>query len=183
MVPIDELIGPDEPKTIRDFVGYWASRRRIGIMPRYADIDPIDIPWALSHVYVVEASPDGEFIYRLAGEAIAERYKRPLKGVRISELFTAESSAEVLDRWRRVVSEPTAYYSYTQHTSNRGVAVRARRVILPLGDDHHTADHLIGFTVFEEVANGRETFGDGLITKDVRWADLAWRDGPSGVPH
>lgn len=172
MMSIDELFDADTPAALRDFVGYWASRRAGELMPSYGDIDPIDIPWALPHVYVVEIQGD-DFIFRLAGEGVAERYKRPMKGARISDLFTEDSSAQILQRWRRVVRESTGYYSYTQHETYRGIAVRARRILLPLGEDRRTADHLIGFTVYEETQGNRDEFNDGLITRDVRWVDLS----------
>jgi len=171
MVPIDQLLGDEAPTALREFVDYWASRRGGGLMPSYSDIDPIDIPWALPHLYIVEVRGD-DFVFRLAGEAVAERYNRPMKGVRISDLFTSSSSSEILGRWRRVVSKPSAYYSYTQHETVRGIAVRARRILLPLGADRKSADHLIGFTVYEETQGNTEAFSDGMTTRDVRWADL-----------
>lgn len=171
-VPLDALIGSDAPQSMHDLVRYWAEKRGDAWMPAYGDIDPIDIPWALSRIYIIEARPDGDFVYRLAGEAIAERYDRSLKGVRISDLFSNRSADFIQDRWRRVASGPSAYYSYTQHTSIRGPTVAARRVLLPLGADGHSADHLMGFTVFDEDDGVQDQFAKGLITKDVRWCDL-----------
>lgn len=171
-VPIDHLLGPDDPERMRDFVQYWMSRRGDNLMPAFSDVDPVDIPWALSQIYIVEARSDGDFIYRLAGEAIVQRYSRPLKGVRITDLFGAQTSVPILARWCRVIAGPAGYYSYSQHTSNRAISVRARRVLLPLGEDGQTADHLVGFTVFEDASRGDDLFADGIVTKDIRWADL-----------
>ncbi|MFX4220352.1 MAG: PAS domain-containing protein [Thalassobaculum sp.] len=171
-IPIERLIGPDDPVRMRDFVDYWMSKRGDRLLPAFADIDPIDIPWALSHTYVVEARPDGDFVYRLAGEAVSQRYNRSLKGTRISDLFTERSSQRILERWAQVIAAPVGYYSHSQHTTTGGSAVRARRVVLPLGADGSKADHLMGYTVFETIQTGDEQFGNGVITQDLRWAEL-----------
>lgn len=171
-VPLESLIEPGAPASMHDFVRYWADKRGDAWLPAYRDIDPVDIPWALSRIYVVEVRDDGDFVYRLAGEAIAERYDRSLKGTRISDLFSGRSAEEILGRWQRVAAGPNAYYSYTQHTSIRGPVLTARRVLLPLGADGRTTDMLIGFTVFEESGDAQDQFTNGLITKEVRWSDL-----------
>lgn len=172
-VPIERLIGPDDPQRMRDFLAYWMARRGDRTLPAFTDIDPIDIPWALAHTYVVEARPDGELVYRLAGEAVAQRYNRSLKGVRISDLFTERSSEHILERWAKVIAGPAGYCSHSQHVTTGGATVRARRIVLPLGADGSTADHLMGYTVFESIGAGDEQFGNGVITQELRWADLS----------
>lgn len=172
MISVEHLVTPDDPQTLRDFVSYWASCRNGGIMPSFSEIDPVDIPWALPQIYILRVIAGGDFSYRLAGEGIAQRYNRSLKGVRISELFTEGSAHEILGRWRRVVSEPAGYYSYAQHATSRGSIVRSRRVILPLGADGQNPDHVIGLSVFEDLSVSRDTFLDDMITHSVRWADL-----------
>jgi hypothetical protein len=174
-VDIDALIPADAPRTMHDFVRYWASRRSDGPLPAYGDIDPVDIPWALARTYILEVRPDGDFVYRLAGEIIAQRYDRSLKGARISDLFSDRSVDSILQRWHRVAAGPSAYYSHTQHTSLRGPAVTARRVLLPLGKNGRTADHIIGFTAFDEDNDSLEQFANGLVTTAVRWCDLSGR--------
>lgn len=171
-VPLEALVGEDAPRSMHDFVGYWARKRGDAWLPAFSDIDPVDIPWALSRIYIVSVRSDGDFVYRLAGEAIAERYDRSLKGVRISDLFTGQSATPILQRWQRVASGPYAYYSHTQHSSIRGPSVTARRVMMPLGVDGRRADHLVGFTVFDEEDGAQDRFSGGLTTKDVRWCDL-----------
>ena len=171
VVPLTELVCAEAPSPLHDFVRYWEARRGGEDMPAFADIDPIDIPWALSRIYVLRAVPDRDFVYRLAGEDISARYGQPLKGKRITDLFSVDSAAATLKRWRRAAEGPSGYYSHTQHTSIRGTAVTARRVLLPLGEDRTTADHLLGFTMFDE-ASRPERFSSGLVTRTLRWSDV-----------
>ena len=43
-------------------------------MPSFGEFDPVDVPWALSRLYVVRVIDGGaDFVYRLAGEAIHPR--------------------------------------------------------------------------------------------------------------
>ena len=170
-VPLDDLIGPDAPQQMRAFVRHWDGLRGSNLLPAYRAVDPLDIPWALSRIYIVEAR-DGDFVYRLAGEDIADRYNQSLKGKRISDLFSDPSAAGIRKRWQRVIEAPSGYYSYTQHMSIHQSVVTARRVLLPLGADGQTADHLMGFTVFDETPSGQDPFSNGLTTKDIRWCDL-----------
>ena len=170
-VPLDALVGPHAPSEMHDFVRYWDSLRGSALLPAYRAVDPVDIPWALSRIYIVEAK-DGDFVYRLAGEEVSERYDQSLKGKRIRDLFSEQNALPILRRWNRVVSGPSGYYSDTQHSLIHGSNVTARRLLLPLGADGQTADHFMGFTVFDETATDQDPFSDGLITTNIRWSDL-----------
>ena len=171
VVPLADLVCADAPSALHDFVRYWDARRGEDDLPAFGDIDPTDIPWSLSRIYILRSLPDRDFAYRLAGEEISARYGQPLKGKRITDLFSEASAADTLKRWRRAAERPSAYYSHTQHTSIRGTAVTARRVVLPLGENGFTADHLLGFTMFDE-ASRPEPFSSGLVTKTLRWCDV-----------
>src|SRR3546814_10040255 len=43
---------------LRRLADYWLSRRAGQVMPRRADIDPVDIPWALSQLFLVDCISD-----------------------------------------------------------------------------------------------------------------------------
>ena len=76
-------------------------------MPSFGEFDPVDVPWALSRLYVVRVIDGGaDFVYRLAGEAINERHGLTLAGKRSSDLFPLEVTRQIFDRWRRITASP-----------------------------------------------------------------------------
>ena len=142
-------------------------------MPAFEDIDPIDIPWALRNLYLLRALPGGDFVYRLAGEALTEQYGGTLKGKRISDLYVARSAQVIQERWQRVVAEPAGCYTDTDHPVDNDTFLAARRVTLPLGADGQAADHVIGIAVFDGIDRADDWKRErGALIRQVRWLQL-----------
>src|SRR3546814_17291071 len=57
-------------------LGYWRSKRSGRAMPSRRDVDPTEIPWALSRIFLVDSSAQDGFRYRLAGSEIASAFGR-----------------------------------------------------------------------------------------------------------
>lgn len=172
----DDLLPADAPQDLRGLTAYWIAKAAGRRMPAFADIDPVEIPWALPRVYIVRVIDGGaDFVYRLAGESINMRYQGSLAGRRISDLMAPESAAAILGRWRRVISTPAAYYVDSEHPTASGSRIRGRRVVLPLAPPGGDADHILGMTVFEALNLAGAAPISGMREIDVRWVQL--RDG------
>lgn len=168
----DDLLPADAPGDLHRFVDYWIAKAAGRAMPAFADIDPVEIPWALSRVYVVRVVDGGsDFVYRLAGEAINDRHGTSLAGKRPGDLFPPALTRQVLDRWQRLISEPAACCTESDHPTNAGRWIRARRVLLPLGAAAGPADHVLGMTIFEAPGTAFATFGEAGMLK-ARWVRL-----------
>lgn len=68
------------PALLRMF-DYWRARLRDGRLPSRGDIDPLDVPFIMGNLILVDAErPDGagrgrwRFRYRLAGSRLTQRY-------------------------------------------------------------------------------------------------------------
>lgn len=169
----DDLLPGDAPPDLRRLTAYWIEKCAGRRMPAFADIDPVEVPWALSRVYIVRVVDGGaDFVYRLAGEAINLRYLGSLAGRRISELMAPDSAAAITERWRRVVQTPAAYYVDSEHPTASGTRIRGRRVVLPLGPAEGEADHILGMTVFEALNLAGAAPISGMRELDVRWVAL-----------
>lgn len=169
----DDLLPGDAPPDLRRLVGYWIGKAAGRPMPGFTDIDPVEIPWALSRVYIVRVIDGGaDFVYRLAGEAINLRYLGSLAGRRVSDLMAPESAAAIVERWRRVVRTPAAYYVDSEHPTASGTRISGRRVVLPLGPAGGPADHLFGMTVFEALNLAGTAPISGMREIDMRWVEL-----------
>jgi hypothetical protein len=57
----------DAPSIIRNFAKFWIDARGEQVVPLFSDLDPVEMPWALEAVFVVERRDDGVLAYRLVG--------------------------------------------------------------------------------------------------------------------
>lgn len=86
-----EMFTPIHPGPAqRQLIGYWQTRCDGSNLPHWRDIDPLDIPHLLSHVWIAELSDkDGmEPVYRLAGTEICQLYGGELRGKKVGEALS-----------------------------------------------------------------------------------------------
>lgn len=174
----EDLVPASSGNDLKRFVAYWIEKAAGRPFPSFADIDPIEIAWALPRLYLVRVIDGGaDFVYRLAGEEVNRRYGGSIAGKRIEELLAKDAAREIKECWRRMIAGPEAYYSEVRHLTNRGVAVRGRRVTLPLGPDGGPdggpVDHIVGLTVFETAGEGEASLIADRSVLDMRWVALA----------
>lgn len=141
-------------------------------MPRFADIDPVEIPKALSRLYILDVLPGGDFIYRLAGEDVSDRYGPSLKGKRISEIYPKGDTEAIISRWRMVATDGVCCFTKTVHATGRNRQITACRLLLPLGEGEFLAQHVLGVLSFEEFDLYDDLFVAQAETVEVRVADI-----------
>lgn len=171
-VEIGNLVPEEVSGAVRDFHAYWLATRGTRRMPSFGDIDSVDIPWALSRIFVIDALPDGDFRYRLAGEEIARRYNQPMKGARIGDIMEAESAHRITGWWRLIVDQRIASFVMTDHPSRTGVPVKGIRLTLPLSEDGDTVSHLLGFTHFVDKRMGFQEIVGRHHLRTMTWAPV-----------
>jgi len=76
-------------------VGYWSRIRYGRQVPDQADVDPKVLKRLLPFVFLLDAKPDGSFVYRLAGTALCERYGGELRGRNFFGHWDADSRARL----------------------------------------------------------------------------------------
>ena len=144
-----------EPDPLR-LADYWRAKRNGRAMPRREDIDPVDIPWALSRLYLVDYDRELEtYRYRVAGAEIENVFaktsqRRSMRGATIEEALPPGVARLLRKRWRPLVEEGAIIYM-------RGLIYVAvdrvpigTRLLLPLGNsDDDSVTGLIGLTDFE----------------------------------
>ncbi|MEQ8585707.1 MAG: PAS domain-containing protein [Thalassobaculaceae bacterium] len=171
-VPIQDLAPPSASLVHRNFLAHWLNLRGENVMPSFSDIDPVNVPWALAYIFVVDALPDGDFVYRIAGSEIEDRYNRSLKGARVSEIMQAAGTRSILQRWAAVRDTPAGFYVESSHFSESGRIVEGERIVLPLGNDRLHTTHLIGITRFHSPSTlNAHLLGDQQV-RSIQWASL-----------
>jgi len=137
---------------VLQLLDYWRAQRRGRLMPARADIDPTDIPWALSCIYLIDYLPSTrEFRYRLAGEKICRNFERiSLRGMELAEVMPAEVVDYVRDRWLSLIDPPSILAMRGLIYFAMDKVQRGERLMMPLSDgDDGRATGLLGMTVSE----------------------------------
>lgn len=128
-------------------------------MPAKADIDPVDIGWALSRIFLADYSAEEGFTYRLAGAEIAKVLgKTNLKGSNLRDVVNPERLEQVEQSWLRAVEERAVIRMAGMVYYGADRTAMGERLLLPLA----------------EQANGPVT---GLLGMTV----CRWTDGPSAT--
>src|SRR5215475_6364465 len=128
-------LGDIEHETLRRMHAYWLSKRQQGTLPCRRDIDPLDFPWALGLVCLldVERNPV-RFRYRLDGTIIADRHGEDFTG-RTTDDVRPGFYADMLHRHFSEILEtrqPSLYRIVIRHD---GQTKTYLRLALPLSDD------------------------------------------------
>jgi hypothetical protein len=123
-------------------------------MPTRADIDPTDIPWALSRLYLVDYDPaSGRFRYRVAGSEVEAMYtdftgRHSVRGMHLDELLVPSEAAMVINRWKPLPVRGAIIHMQGLIYSLSNRAAVGERLLLPLAEtDNGTVTGLIGLTV------------------------------------
>ena len=129
--------------TLRRMYAYWQSKCRGERPPARKDIDPLDFPWALGLVCLldVERYPLA-FRYRLDGTTIAERYGADLTGRTIDEV-KPDFHAALLRKHFSEVAEGGQASAYRISLRYGGQARTYMRLALPLAGDGKTVDMIL----------------------------------------
>ncbi|WP_340119620.1 PAS domain-containing protein [Pelagibius sp. 7325] len=164
--PTAPLDGFVSDPALRRLFDYWRGKRRGRPMPAKDDIDPIEIPWSLTRIFLMDYDPATGFRYRLAGSEISDVFGRGnLKGLTFADILPPQGAEVVAERWRPMIEQPAAI-------SMKGLVYLAadrtpvgERVLLPLADSADgPVTGVLGMTVCEWVA--------GLAPGEVKQSPL-----------
>jgi hypothetical protein len=133
--------------TVRKALDVWERVRDGRAMPSRADMSPRALIGLLSNTAVVRVIDDGEdFEFRIVGDQIRVQQGAPLQGKRMNEVQAMlPGYGDLLKRIYRnayKAAEPRAFRGwYTRPADNHPFFHEV--VIMPVGDDGKTVDHLI----------------------------------------
>jgi hypothetical protein len=135
---------------LRDIYRYWRGKCRDGALPSRADLDPMDIPALLPHVFLVDIVDGGrDFRYRLLGTHIIDSVGFEYTGQLVSEFMRGREEAMQARDYHTLFEsrEP-------QHVIGNLVAfgrdyMRFERVVCPLSSDGGAIDMIFGGLCFQ----------------------------------
>ena len=147
---------------LRRLLRYWFDKRDGRRLPALSDIDPIEIPWALSRLWIMDYLPtERRFRYRLAGEEINAAYQGNLRGRFLDEIIPADASDLILRKYIAVVEKGQVMHDAGRVYLGGTRFATGERLVLPLVNGHEQIASIVGATVYEWAASpGRRSGGD-----------------------
>ena len=140
VVPVEQA-GDIHPK-LRELHGLWQKKRGQRPFPQRQDLDVIELwPW-LGNLMLIEVEGGGaDYLYRVYGTVLADYFSRDLTGRRTSSL-TGDVQAVVRGEYGRAIGKGQPFVVTRERTVQQK-RIRASKLILPLGPDSGTIDHLL----------------------------------------
>ncbi len=134
-------------------------------MPSRADLDPIEIPWALSRIFLIDFEAPRTFRYRLAGQEISRIFGGNMKGRTLQDILSPEACERVTDRWMNLVETPAVLCMKGLVYLPKDRVPMGERIMLPLAEaPGGPVSGLIGMTVCDWVA--------GPVRNQHKYADI-----------
>lgn len=146
--PPDDLAAALKDERLRRLLAYWEGKRRGRRFPSRADIDPLDFPYAMGWINLVQVEYRPlRFKFRIHGTSLIAKNQYDLTGKYLDE----HPLREIAEYCHRVWSDTLARQAPTHGFYDQEVEGRARKceaLRLPLSGDGATIDLLLICTVF-----------------------------------
>ncbi|MBI1775090.1 MAG: PAS domain-containing protein [Proteobacteria bacterium] len=134
---------------LRRLLDYWQSKRRGGALPGRADLDPLDFPYVLGDIQLLDVLGEPpSFRYRLFGTNLLPKYGVDLTGRTVEEFPGSEARDMAIARCHQIVRERLPIYG------ERSLVLDGRLwaysvLLLPLAQDGKRVDMILIAQIFE----------------------------------
>lgn len=144
---------------LKGLLDIWNEKRGGRQMPARADLDPLDFPAHLGHLFIVDVeSAPRRFRYRLIGTEITKIVHRDVTGRYLEEVYEGQHLVALTEFFSRVLIErmPLRIYCLTGHPRNPVYAYDC--VLLPLSADGDTVNKILGELRFTTERPGEKRY-------------------------
>jgi len=162
---------------------FCAVRSRGRVMPRRADIDPVDLPRpALPYLMLLDVFDGGErFRWRLIGTEVVNRFGRDATGRFGDEVLSGEYLAFLISLVTHVCRCRAPVYSHSLFRWDGGRTLATTRLFIPLGDEAGVTQ-ILGAHAFGTRASMPRTLS--ALLRDARQIEeLAREELPFASPE
>jgi len=130
----DSIEHPD----LRTLYDYWDKRRGGRRWPARADINPVDLKFALGNLSLIDVSHDPlQFTFRLLGTLFAQRLGQDFTGRTVDDIPDPDYRAEITAAYRKIVETGEPSSTMGERTFD-GEPRRFETLRLPLSEDGKT---------------------------------------------
>jgi len=148
-----------EHEALQKMHAYWLSRGQGGLLPRRRDIDPLDFPWALGLVCLLEVEhAPMRFRYRVDGTIIADRHGEDFTGRTTDDVRPIFYADMLRNHFTEVVEtrRATLYRIAIRYDERSKTYLR---LAMPLADDGMTVNMILTISDRITPPADRSTFG------------------------
>lgn len=128
----------------RELFAYWNRLRGARAAPERADVDPGQIRGILGDAFILEASEEAQFPFRLAGSRLCEVSGHEMKGERFLELWSGGDRATVLGALTTISDDAAVAVLGATGATELGRKVDLELVLLPLRHRGRTHARILG---------------------------------------
>jgi hypothetical protein len=133
---------------LKRMLGYWLAARGTRRMASRNDIDPVELRYILSNVWLCDYEAATRRIrYRLIGENVRDSYAGPVAGRYLDEITDNQAMPRVGGYFLRAVEDPCVVHVGGKIYAERRQSARGERLLLPLSDNDVDGDGLLGATI------------------------------------
>ena len=134
---------------VRAIYRYWDSKRNGRLMPRRADLDPLDIPRFLPDICLVDVVPDArKYVYRLIGTNEAAMRGRDPTGLPVGEGYFGTSKESVFLNYDAVTRTRAPRLDRDPSVTSDNRFIQHESIFLPLSEDGENVTMILVFTVY-----------------------------------
>jgi len=153
-VPLAELQKP----AVKFISSYWLAQRGDRKLPSRGEIRPREVASVLPHMALLKIE-DGDFVYRVVGDAVVRAFAVPLQNRRVTEIARGSpvfgTALQAMFLGIAGNGEPLALRGTVGRDFPEANFTDFENVFLPLGEDHETVDHILTASTYTMRPNFR----------------------------
>jgi hypothetical protein len=137
-------------KILDALYAHWQKRRGARKAPSRSDIDPVDIPYLLPHIYLVdiERGDHLSFRIRLMGTHLVQVFGKDYTRRLLREVDLDDHTQIILAEYKTVAETMAPICNKHKFVNHSGRPFDYDRLLLPLSSDGEMVSHLLGGMTF-----------------------------------
>jgi len=151
----NDLVAQLDDDRVREIFDFWLRSRGAHRFPAQGDLNLMDVPKLLPHLFMLDAEPNRTFRYRFMGSSLDDHIGIALTGKTFSEYRSGRVLEEIINFFLRVIDGYVLGVMTSQLPSETVNWATYTRVGLPLADDHVMPNKVLGIMLIE---HGGSTF-------------------------
>lgn len=127
-----EIYTLPQHSSLKSLYTYWDKKRGKNICPSRGDIDPIDIPSLLPHIFMIDVHYPLEFKFRLVGTNIVEMLGMDLTKKNVSDIDLGDYKEDALLHLKQIVETQSSMVVNNTMDWNNKSKISYECLMLPL---------------------------------------------------
>lgn len=130
---VEKLVQPAHKRINEQLLGYWEQKKGSRQYPMESDINPDEIENIWESCFLVQIEEDGSYRYTYLGHSLIEAYGDDLNNKEVCEKLIYPTSMSLTHKFDEVRSEMRPVIEDSEFTNTRGMLIKFRSCMLPLG--------------------------------------------------